>query len=393
MNILIAAAGVLVMATLILLYTVVESMAVTDVWTVVLDGPENGWDEGYAVEAGLDGSVYFIGTTDGVNPGDDILVGKYTSAGSQAWIRTIDGKSGNHDYGADIAVGPSGNIHVVGSTYVRRTYNNIWTSKYSPDGAVLWTKKYNRPGPKVAEMAYGVAVAPGGAVYVTGYSNNLTGGSDMVLLKYSRDGVKKWARFYSPAHYGHGVAVGPSGKIYVTGNQPVGGHASVMFAKYSPKGRLILAKGYRCPNSNTCSGYAIAVDSKERVYITGAVSGSSLVGDIWVGRFSRRGSLRWEKRINGNANKDEYGYGITVDSADRVYVAGHIRERGQRDNVWLRAYNPNGSKIWTEKYHNFSEAGRDVAVAADGGIYVVGSMSNDKTTFFDILLRKYQETP
>jgi uncharacterized delta-60 repeat protein len=367
--------------------------AVTGVWTIHYDGPAGGYDEGKGVAVGPDGSVYITGDVRVSGQLYDILVSKYSSAGGHQWTRTYNGAMNDMENGNEIAVGPLGNIHVVGNTRVMGKSANIFVGKYDPSGNELWVKKFNRTD-GVADSAYGVAVADNGAVYVTGYSNNLSGSSDMVLLKYNKDGTKKWTRFHNPAIYGHGVAIGPSGKIYVTGNLPVSGHASIMVAKYSTAGRLLYAKGYRCPNSYTCSGYDLAVDSKEKVYVTGGVSDSNAVSDIWVGKFTKRGSLRWSKRINGNADKDEYGYGITVDSANKVYVAGRIAVKNQEKNVWLRKYNPNGTKVWTTTHHDLTEVGNDVAVHTDGSIYVVGTKyAPPTTTQDDIWLRKYVDGP
>jgi hypothetical protein len=58
------------------------------------------------------------------------------------------------------------------------------TFKYSgADGSVLWKKRYNGPA-NGNDGAAGIAVAPDRSIYVTGYSANASGGSDIVTIKY-----------------------------------------------------------------------------------------------------------------------------------------------------------------------------------------------------------------
>jgi hypothetical protein len=86
-------------------------------WTKLLGSP--GQEFGYAIKAGSDGYVYVSGSTDGNLDGNsnagltDIFLGKFDSAGSKRWMKTIG--STDSESGEDIDV-RNGDIFMTGET-------------------------------------------------------------------------------------------------------------------------------------------------------------------------------------------------------------------------------------------------------------------------------------
>ncbi|MGO8677476.1 MAG: hypothetical protein ACLQVX_16595 [Limisphaerales bacterium] len=58
--------------------------------------------------------------------------------------------------------------------------------KLDNNGNLLWSKLYSGPADG-SNGAAAIAVAPDGSIYVTGYSANASGGTDITTIKYVQD--------------------------------------------------------------------------------------------------------------------------------------------------------------------------------------------------------------
>ncbi len=203
---------------------------------------------------------------------------------------------------------------------------------------------------------------------------------------------------------GQGIVLDSSGNIYVTGystaawsETPVrdyyGSGTDAFAARLNPDGTL--AWYTFLGGSKTDYGYVIALDSSGHVYVAGtsygtwgdnpvrAYTGSTDMYDVFVAKLNSDGSLVWNTFLGGSSYDSPNG--ITVDSADNIYVAG--RSMAKWSETPVRAYtasydafvarlNTGGSLIW----HTFL-GGSSVDYAyglvtdLDGYIYVVGYVS------------------
>ena len=75
------------------------------------------------------------------------------------------------------------NIYVTGVTNTGVSGNDWETVKYDTNGNQQWVILYNGPA-NGNDGAAAIAVAPDGSIYVTGYSQNTSGGSDITTIKY-----------------------------------------------------------------------------------------------------------------------------------------------------------------------------------------------------------------
>ncbi|HSR12340.1 MAG TPA: SBBP repeat-containing protein, partial [Thermodesulfobacteriota bacterium] len=170
-------------------------------WTRQAGTPED--DYGYGVVVDAAGSAYVTGTTKGSLSGNssaggwDIFLAKFDSAGIPLWTRQAG--TANNDYGNAIAADAAGNIFVTGSTSGALDGNNagaddMFLMKYDSTGRRLWARQLGTPAD---DYGYGAAVTSGGKVFVAGATqgdldgNMNQGGSDLFVLKYDSEGVKK----------------------------------------------------------------------------------------------------------------------------------------------------------------------------------------------------------
>ncbi|WP_263603792.1 SBBP repeat-containing protein [Chryseobacterium sp. PET-29] len=195
--------------------------------------------------------------------------------------------------------------------------------------------------------------------------NNLssTGSTDAFIAKYSQNGSLKWVKSFSSntpledAPYINSSATDSSGNIYVTGH--FSGSADF---DPSPTGTKIL----------TSNGDA----------------------DIFIAKYDRNGIFVWAGNVGG-AEYDR-GFGISVDSQDRVYVTGSFSTTADFDitsgvynltseyidSTFIIKMNKDGQIIWGKATQGMgSDVGTSVAVDSNFNVFVSGN--NLGTNDFD----------
>ena len=189
-----------------------------------------------------------------------------------------------------------------------------------------------------------VTVDSSGNIYMTGYTtggldnNTNSGGSDIFLVKYHSSGVKQWTRQLgtSAGDEGRGVTVDSSGNIYVTGstksgldgNSNIAGYSWDFFlVKYNSSGVKQWTKQFGTSGSDF--GYGVTVDSSDNLYVTGKTNyymdnnTYPAFGDYdaFLVKYNSSGEKQWAQQLG--TDKDDQGEGVTVDSSDNIYVIGN----------------------------------------------------------------------
>ena len=97
------------------------------------------------------------------------------------------------------------------------------------------------------------------------------------------------------------------------------------------------------------------MDSNNNIYVTGYTSGgldgntSAGSQDIFLVKCNSSGTKQWTQQLGTSAN--DYGYGVTVDSSNNIYVTRYTdggldgnTNAGDRD-LFLVKYNSSGARI------------------------------------------------
>ncbi len=140
-------------------------------------GPPAGFS---AMAVDRAGTVYLTG--DAYNT---VKIG--TVAGSIIWISEASWVDSGYTASTAIALDAAGNTYLCGLYTPASGTGTEWaTVKLDNNGNLLWGKRYS--GPAIgANGAVAIAVAPDGSIYVTGYSANTSGGTDITTIKYVQD--------------------------------------------------------------------------------------------------------------------------------------------------------------------------------------------------------------
>ncbi len=211
------------------------------VWSTYLGGSGGDWAYGVALDSG--GNVYVTGQTQSSDwsLGDsgttfqgvaDAFVAKLSPAGAGLW-RTYLGGTGD-DRGYSVALDSGGNVYVTGQTdsagWVGNngfdpTYNGAgdgFVAKLGPAGEMLWSSYI---GGTDGDWGYGIVVAAGDIVYVTGQTESpdwvlggfdmtYNGASDAFVAKVTSAGACLWSTYLggSAWDWGYGIAVDCGGQ-------------------------------------------------------------------------------------------------------------------------------------------------------------------------------------
>ncbi len=350
----------------------VSSTGLDDGRSVVTDASDNLYAIGkFSAVTDFDPSAGTANLTPVGN--EDVYVVKYNSAGAYQWAFQIG--SVNTDIGYGISIDNSGNVYVTGSfggtadfdpsaATVNKTpvgADDIFVAKYNSSGVYQWAFNIGSTG---SDYGRSISVDPTGNVNVTGTFAGLTdfdpsagtanfssvGVDDIFVAKYSTGGVYQWAFGIgsTASDIGYSISSDNNGNVYITGSfagtadfnpaaavnnlTPVSSFVDIFVAKYSNLGAYQWAFGIG--SSNIDEGYGIKADPAGNIYVTGQFNitadfdpsaGSAILtttgqSDIFVAKYTTAGAYVWAFNVGG-FNFD-YGYGITLDNTNGVYLTG-----------------------------------------------------------------------
>jgi hypothetical protein len=324
------------------------------------------------------GTVDFGGGALSTAGSSDVVVAKYTAAGTHVWSKRMGGIGLDAGYG--VAIDRSANCDGAGGT------NCIVVA-----GIFGYTADFD-PGPGTANLT-------------------TAGAGDMFVAKYTSAGTYLWAKRFGNSHtsyndYLNGVAVDGSGNVFFIGSfydradfdgLLLAGPASVMtpfVAKYSGSGTRVWAKTFA--NTNEGFGRAIAVSASGDVAITGGFKGSMNFGNGTRSSFGNDdvflavlrgadGSGIWSSR-HGSGGQD-VGYGITFDRAGNVAVTGSFNSQSggitfggatwmaSGNDIFIAKLNATGGHVWSRRCsgtYTMTRQGSGIATDDDGNVLLAG---------------------
>jgi len=198
-----------------------------------------------------------------------------------------------------------------------------------------------------------------------------------MIAKYDSSGnlLKRTNAGASNSIKGNAVSVSPDGNIFITGRIR---WDDIWTARISPSFSIIWENTYNgTANGWNDNGLGIALDSKTNVLIAGTSEETGNYNDIFLRKFAPDGGIQFTKLYNHSSSDNDYGYDVTTDSADNIYLVGYVYDTLQNFDIFIRKYDSTGNEIWT-KFYNTEKGSDDEAKSVDvdnsGNVYVVGTV-------------------
>jgi hypothetical protein len=368
-------------------------------WVTRFNGPGNGFDIPLAIAADHKGNVYVTGTITAGTGENEIGTIKYDDDGNTKWVQRFNGPGFGSDQGSAIAADKKGNVYITGSIAGNATETDIISIKYDKNGDSMWVRIYNGPG-NGFDRANAIAVDDDGNTYVTGVSAGNGTGLDITTIKYDEDGDLEWVQRYNGANNStdeaQALTIDTRGNVYVTGSvdQGNGNFRDIVTIKYNKAGQQQWVATYHRDHE---SGTAIAVDDAGNVYLTGVTGpGTEDADNDYVTiKYNSAGVQQWVSIFASPGDAQNGGANdLVLDANDNVYITGVSAFQNGLDYATIK-YNTNGAQQWVAIY-NGPGNGRDLAsgIGLDkkGNVYVTG-FSEGNGTGFDYATIKYEQTP
>ncbi|MEO8514595.1 MAG: T9SS type A sorting domain-containing protein [Ignavibacteria bacterium] len=134
-------------------------------------------------------------------------------------------------------------------------------------------------------------------------------------------------------------------------------------------------------NFTNAKGNAVTTDASGYSYVTGYTYDTQTQNDIVTIKYTPTGDTVWVRSYNGTSNQNDEGTGICVDAQGNVYVVGFAEISGKSLDVMLIKYTSDGAQQWAIPYSKstsaFQDKGTDIAVDANGYIYITGFTTDD----------------
>jgi len=199
--------------------------------------------------------------------------------------------------------------------------------------------------------------------------------------------------------YGSAAAIDNEGSLLVIGSSVPfsNGQSQAFFFKFvsslpdSPLGQRACMKTFGNGEPLDTFGYGITTDSSDSIYITGTTqtfSGENY--NVFLQKYTSSCNLLYTLQWGGAGN--DIPHGITTDSVGNVYIVGSTDSFGNGiTQIFLLKYDVEGDLQFSQTWGTQNSYGNGVAVDNFGNIYVVGTTSS-LGTGSQIVLLKYDSS-
>jgi len=366
------------------------------------------YDIGHAVAIDSDDKIVVTGVSHSKSDYGDMVIWRYNSDGTPdttfngVGYVTHTNASGyvGEDQANAIVIDSEHRILVAGYSNYDPGYMAVW--RYNSDGSLDTT--FNSSGftvfnHRTRDQAYGITIDIDGKILVTGDST--TSDSDMMLWRYDNDGTLdtlfngigyiQYDRGTGGDDTGNAVIVDRHQKIIVAGRSD-GNDRDMALWRYNSDGTLdttFNTTGYLFDDSAAGgsagdSAKAVTIDNNGKIVVVGKSNNGSDY-DMVIWRYNEDGSP--DRTFNGvgyvvyentsDTFKYDYGNAVSVDSNNKIIVAGSISD-GMFSQMMLWRYNSDGTldttfnKVGYVTYDDATTQAYGMAVDSQGKIVLTG---------------------
>ncbi len=331
-------------------------------WNLIFDGGTNGTDQPVSAAFASDGGLILGGIESRAGTTLDFALRKFSTAGIEDtanWAKAFDGGNNGADQVLDVATTPDGGLIAVGKRNQLASVDDWWIRKFSASGVedtVNWNKTIEG-GNNLAEEANNVAIAPDGSIFIVGSFNAPATQKDWHIKKFSADGVEDTVNWNKTIEGGgnlndtaFAVAIAADGGLYVAGDFNVAGPGpNMVIKKFSANGvedTVNWNKNFDGGNNSVDLALDMAVAPDGSLYVIGTATPAAKVDqDWWLKKFSASGvedTINWNKIIDGGAIQNESPRSVQVAPDGTVYVGGAFGLGGGNSQAVIKKFSADG---------------------------------------------------
>ena len=208
-------------------------------------------------------------------------------------------------------------------------------------------------------------------------------GTAYCVARFSPAGAKRWGRTMKTTvleEYFHDLAVdAKKNAVLLVGTPSVSGKGIPWIVmKVAPTGKRLWKHVYWSPvdDSGWGGSRAIALDSHGAIYVAGTMKRTVTGWDVALMKLSPTGKRLWTRYVDGYEGGRDTGVDLAIDGKDRVYLTGNVAGFMSGTDILLARYTTAGKRVWTETWDR--ELGDDSVAAlavSSAGAAVAGTTS------------------
>lgn len=323
----------------------------TERWLYRYNGPGNDYDVTEQIINGADENLYAVGYSIGSGTHRDFFISSLDTVGTERWIYRYNGPVNYWDQGFAIDWGLDGNIYATGSSCRNGANLDFTVLSLTSEGTERWVFQYNGPGNDL-DQARAIIYGLDGNIYAAGISTGYGSHYDFVVISLTADGAPRWNYRYSGPGYGddraYSLVYGSDGNIYVTGFSTMSGE-DVIVMSLDTAGTMRWIYRYNGPANLNDEAFSVIYGPDGNIYIAGCSQGINTGMDLMVFSITANGTERWVYRYNGLGSGDyqsDQAQSIVYGSDGNLYVAGwSAAVNGYKDFVVI-SLTPDGDEQW-----------------------------------------------
>lgn len=292
-------------------------------------GDADASGQAWAVAFDPSGDVVVAGSLVAGDAGFDVAVVKFDGAtGAQRWARYADGAAHDSDFGKDLAVDAAGNVVTVGRVVNGTTGNDVLVLRLASDGSEIWRREIDG-GAGAFDAAQAVAVVGGTVVVaaaIDGPSFDRTRFAAFGLDVHTGDDVWRLTRDGDAdgRDWATGALASIDGEVLIAGRVVNRGSKDdgLLLDLRAVDGDVRWERNLNVTEHAAGEATGVVVDANGDAIVSGVTSAADTAADVTVVKLAgASGAALWRTRIDGAQHVDDTGGAVVADPSGDVFVA------------------------------------------------------------------------
>lgn len=295
-------------------------------WATTYNGSGNNFDSGKHVILDPSGNVYITGGSYNASGNIDFVTIKYNTSGIQQWVSAYDYTSHLDDSAIKVVISGS-NLTVTGPVTISTNNYKLATLTYAQSNGSLTATNISTVTTTSSVTAVTDLTSDGsGNIYIVGSSFVSGQGYNYYVQKLNSTLVSAWTYTYNGASnlddVTRAVQVDASGNVYISGYSTSSTQGrNIVTMKLNSSGTLQWTQTINGSGNGDDEGADMILDASANLYLTGYQTLSSTNTDYYTVKYNSSGTKIWDIFTDGISKKDQ-ATNIVLDSLNNVIVTG-----------------------------------------------------------------------